>query len=199
MGKAKPQVRTARLGSFIELILFSLISSKSYPEAERQRKIGNSKYSSGDLAGALQCYNKGLSVLPHNIKDTTKNIQPLLLANRALVLHRQGYSKLALKDIQLAIQSGYPDKLLYKLHVRQAQCFSALGQAKVAEHCWSKAGEAVEKLESETERKDGLSFIAKQKKCVEMIEQKDCKVSNVKEHKIKDPHPKYPAFTNKIE
>ena len=77
---------------------------KSFPEAERQRKIGNSKYSSGDNSGALKCYNRGLSVLPGDTKN--KNIQPLLLANRALVLYKLGYTASALRDIQQAIQSG---------------------------------------------------------------------------------------------
>ena len=138
-------------------------------------------------------------MLPHNIKDKTKNILPQLLANRALVLHKQGFSKIALKDIKLAIQSGYPDNLLYKLHVRQAQCFTALGQSKVAELCWNKAREAVDKLEDEKERKDGVNFIERQEKCVEKIVQKNCVVTQAKEYQIKNPHPKYPSFTDKIE
>ena len=42
---------------------------KSWAEAERLRKVGNSKYSGGQWAEALSCYNKALSFLPHDIKD----------------------------------------------------------------------------------------------------------------------------------
>ena len=73
---------------------------KSAAEAERERKIGNSKFASNKLQEALEHYNKALSFLPHDIKNKDKNIYPQLTANRALVLHQLGYHAAALRDIQ---------------------------------------------------------------------------------------------------
>ena len=84
---------------------------KSAAEAERERKIGNSKYATNKLEEALQHYNKALSFLPHDLKNKDKNIYPQLTANRALVLHQLGYQAAALRDIQECVAMD-PDFLL---------------------------------------------------------------------------------------
>ena len=74
---------------------------KSWSEAERMRKIGNSKYAKDELLPALSSYNEALSYLPFDIKDKNKDLYPTLIANRSLVLHKLGYHTAALKDIQV--------------------------------------------------------------------------------------------------
>ena len=106
---------------------------KSWGEAERLRKIGNSKYAGGQWREALGCYNEALSFLPHDIKDPAKNIMPQLRANRAIALHQLGHNSDALRDIRAALDGGYPEHARYKLYARQAACFSCLGQEKVAQ------------------------------------------------------------------
>ena len=49
---------------------------KSWAEAERLRKIGNSKYAGGKWTEALGCYNAALSFLPLDIRDPNKDILP---------------------------------------------------------------------------------------------------------------------------
>ena len=77
------------------------------------------------------------------MKDPSKDIFPLIVANRSLVLYEMGSYKLALQDIKLAQDSGYPQNLLYKLQVRQAACVWALGQVLVARKCFEQSEESV--------------------------------------------------------
>ena len=116
---------------------------KSWADAERLRKIGNTKYAKGLLMEALCLYNDALCFLPPDMKDPSKNIFPLIVANRSLVLYEMGSYKPALQDIKLAQDSGYPQNLLYKLQVRQAACFWALCQAVVARKCFERSEESV--------------------------------------------------------
>ena len=95
----------------IHIILINIISRKSWAEAERLRKIGNSKYAKCLLVESLKTYNQALSFLPGNMKTGEKNILALLLANRSLVLHQLGHHKAALHDIKRSLEAGYPDRL----------------------------------------------------------------------------------------
>ena len=78
-------------------------------------QIGYSKYAKGDLMEALCLYNDTLCFFPPDIKDPSKYIFPLIVANRSLVLYEMGSYKPALQNINLTQYRGYPQNLLYKL------------------------------------------------------------------------------------
>ena len=172
---------------------------KSWAEAERLRKIGNSKYSGGQWTEALSCYNTALSFLPQDIKDPVKNILPQLRANRALALHQLGHHQAALRDIKAALEGGYPEHARYKLYARQAACFRCLGQEKVAEVCWDRARGAASSLEGE-ERLRAEMFIeqrhGERDRGMEVREERAASIMS--SHEVTNPHPLYPAFTDKI-
>ena len=100
---------------------------------------------------------------------------------------------------QAAIAGGYPEPSLYKLHVRQAMCFTCLGQEKVAEVCWDRARAAISKMEDESDRTTAEMFInQKYADRFTKIKVKDCSVTKNLSFKLPNPHPKYPAFSNKV-
>ena len=134
-----------------------MISRKSWGEAERLRKIGNTKYAKCLPLEALKAYNEALSFLPAKTKpgDT---LLALLLANRSLVLHQLGQHRAALHDMKRSLESGYPQSSAYKLYSRQASCFSSLGQEAVAARCLERARAAADLLPEE-EREKALSYI----------------------------------------
>jgi tetratricopeptide (TPR) repeat protein len=138
---------------------------KSWADAERLRKIGNTKYAKGLLMEALCLYNDALCFLPLDMKDPSKDIFPLIVANRSLVLYEIGSYKPALQDIKLAQDSGYPQNLLYKLQVRQAACFWALGKVVLAKKCFERSEESASThIENKENVKKALDYIKVEKK-----------------------------------
>ena len=170
---------------------------KSWAEAERLKKIGNSKYSGGKWSEALGCYNAALSFLPPDIRDPVKNIMPQLRANRGLVLHQLGHHAAALRDIKAALDSGYPEHVRYKLYARQAACFTSLGQEKVAEVCWDRARDAASGLGDE-ERLRAEMFIEQRLGERGVTAREERVASSRTSHEVINPHPLYPAFTDKV-
>ena len=102
---------------------------------------------------------------------------------------------------QAAIAGGYPEPSLYKLHVRQAMCFTCLGQEKVAEVCWDRARSAASSLEGE-ERLRAEMFIeqrhGERDRGMEVRVREERAASIMSSHEVTNPHPLYPAFTDKI-
>ena len=123
------------------------------------RKIGNTKYGARALVEALKTYNEALSLVPEKQKTGDKKISALLLANRSLVLHQLGHDRAALHDIRRSLDAGYPLHSQYKLFLRQASCFSSLGQHQVAERCVERARTAAGQLQGE-ERDKAITFIS---------------------------------------
>ena len=175
---------------------------KSWADAERLRKIGNSRYAKGLLMEALNIYNEALCFLPPSMKDPSKDIYPLIIANRSLVLYEMGSYKLALMDIKLAQDSNYPPQLLYKLKVRQAACFQALGQKMLANKCLDQAIHFIETELTEEDAKKALRYVADRK-----VEIMNSKYEKDEEEGDKTaaprpelhPHPRYLALSSKVE
>ena len=174
---------------------------KSWADAERLRKIGNSKYAKGMLTEALNLYNEALCFLPPKIKNSEVDIYPLIIANRSMVLYEMGSYKLSLKDIKLAQESSYPQHLLYKLKVRQGACFWGLSQKKLAMKCFEQAEQLVEKVVTSEEQEKAMKYIKGKKSEVmscksEMVEEDQVGTSR---YQVPDPHQQYPAFSSKVD
>ena len=113
----------------IETIWEKQSLKKCLEKAKNLKKIGNQEFAAKNLCKSLQAYNEALCYAPAN---DAYNTLPVILANRSQVLYEMGYFKLALLDINLSKDSGYPVKLIYKLWAREGVCLRALGEAEVS-------------------------------------------------------------------
>ncbi|XP_023335424.1 SET and MYND domain-containing protein 4 [Eurytemora carolleeae] len=103
------------------------------------RDAGNSAFSLQNDEEALECYNQALLVAPADPWDGQGEDMALALANRSALFFRQGNSQQCLKDTQLALKSGYPVHLQYKLLQRHAKCLCELGMFTEAKSFFSEA------------------------------------------------------------
>lgn len=144
--------------------------SKSAEESNQRRQQGNEVFKAKDYYKALVFYNQSVIYAPYSkycenriclISSTSANsifdlIQinigsllekstlSLALANRSAVLvHLKEYN-LAVRDIQLALQSNYPDNQRYKLYDRLGYCHQQLGDPIKARVAYSVALDCLE-------------------------------------------------------
>ena len=89
----------------------------------------------------MAAYNEALCHAP-----VDSGIVALIVANRSQVLYELGHHNLALLNIELAHDSGYPPHLLYKLAAREAVCYSALGMREKSRRGFERAKESLGKL-----------------------------------------------------
>ena len=167
-------------------------------KAEELKKIGNKGFACRNLGLSLAAYNEALCHAP--VPGSTFS---LLVANRSQVLYELGQYSLALLDIELALENGYPALLRYKLWARQGGCRQALGDTTEARRGFEKARESFANLGQHAEDyKKAMAYI-KQKEveaCQHNIE--SVQTSPSEERKtagLEHPHPKYPAFTSKVD
>lgn len=98
---------------------------KSATRASNFRVQGNKKFQKRDDAGSLVCYTQSVVNAPRDSEELS-----LALANRSAALFHLGAYQECLQDITLALESGYPTSLHYKLHIRRSQCLSKLNRHK---------------------------------------------------------------------
>ncbi|GFG35904.1 hypothetical protein Cfor_05261 [Coptotermes formosanus] len=98
---------------------------KSASMASKFRVQGNEKFKKCDDAGSLAFYTKSVVNAPRDSEELS-----LALANRSAALFHLGAYQECLRDIALALQSGYPTSLHYKLYLRRSQCLSILNRHK---------------------------------------------------------------------
>jgi len=106
-------------------------SGKSEGDSRRLRDLGNKQFSAGRDREAIAYFNKALVKAPLNSEGCGKDFS-LAAANRSAALVRLGRRGLALQDIQLALSSGYPAHLRYKLLDRRIRVAAELKQRETA-------------------------------------------------------------------
>lgn len=120
-------------------------SLKCDEESEKQRDLGNTYFKKKDLKKSLFHYNQAIKLAPFpdakkdctEEKGTERNSLALALANRSAVYHEFGkplYDK-SLKDINLALKYGYPERLKTKLLTRKADIYVKKGKKQLAQEC----------------------------------------------------------------
>ena len=140
----------------------------------------------------------------------------LLLANRALVLLDQGLPSLALAQCDLALAHGYPGARRYKLLARKALCLARLGREGEAEQGWGQAEQEVREV-GEEGREAALELVRRSRvegrrgreECGEAeggeekgksgVEKRGEVGGGLEEARLENPHPHYPAFSDKLE
>lgn len=107
------------------LLGFQLAPTKSNRYAITCRKTGNVFFATTQWYDAIRSYNISLCFAEN---DSESNIGSLAYGNRAACfLHLKMYDK-CLADIQLAIESNYPEELLPKLEKRRAVCLEQIAK-----------------------------------------------------------------------
>ncbi|XP_064119854.1 SET and MYND domain-containing protein 4-like [Macrobrachium nipponense] len=131
------------------------VNEKSDAEAIKFRNEGNTWYRKRELTRALELYNLSIMkavhpvlpvppnpptvseyddqvekspILPHNYGGSdSKNHKVLAMAfgNRSAVLYEMKYYDMSLKDIDAALEMGYPEEMAEKLEARRARCLEA--------------------------------------------------------------------------
>jgi len=165
-------------------------TEKSSAEATRLKDLGNKKFQNKDYIGSLESYNKALLLAPPN-----EEIYSVCLANRsAVLLHLRDYSR-CVRDIDLAIQCGYPKNNLYKLYTRKAKCQQFIQSRIMLEETVEQAREALEKSNLKDASRDvwlkDLDSLAPKS----LIE---ADIETSKAPSLPDCHPVYPALSNTV-
>ena len=96
------------------------------------REAGNSAFTAQDDETALDCYNRALLAAPADPWDGQGEDMALAFANRSALYLRQGRLQDCLADTRMALKSGYPKHLKYKVLQRQAKCYCDLGNIQKA-------------------------------------------------------------------
>ena len=104
---------------------------KSGEEAKKMREAGNKAYQEGSRTGqegkdlqALTFYTQAIINCPVDASGKSREFA-ICLANRSAVLFSLKWFHQAEEDIELALASGYPADLAYKLHERRARIQTA--------------------------------------------------------------------------
>jgi len=94
---------------------------KNSRRSQQLREEGNRAYTAGRNEQALKLYTESVRFAPFGEGGTGEDLS-LAFANRSAVLAQLKLFRLALQDIRLSLQAGYPAHLQYKLHERRAKC-----------------------------------------------------------------------------
>ena len=113
-------------------------------ESKAKKDYGNKAYKEGKDLDALYHYSQAIISCPVGDDGKSRELA-ILLANRSAVLFSLKAYRMALDDIQLAFQMGYPDDLAYKLYDRRAKCLIAFKQMADAGEAYRLALKFVDK------------------------------------------------------
>uniref|UniRef100_A0A2A4J7W7 SET domain-containing protein n=1 Tax=Heliothis virescens TaxID=7102 RepID=A0A2A4J7W7_HELVI len=103
------------------------------------RQRGNVKFKADLFDESVKLYTKSLLYA-----DKEGPLYSVALANRSAALLRMGLHKDSLKDVQRALNHRYPQDQLYKLYLRRAECYCAVGQRR---NCIESLTQAVRETE----------------------------------------------------
>jgi len=117
---------------------------KNQYESKAKKDYANKAYQQGKDVDALYLYTQAIILCPVK-KDGTSRELAICLANRSAVLFSLKAYSMALDDIKLAFEVGYPDELAYKLYDRKAKILVLFKQMADAEEAYKNALKYVDK------------------------------------------------------
>ncbi|XP_012254183.2 SET and MYND domain-containing protein 4-like [Athalia rosae] len=125
---------------------------KSKEKAKHLRDQGNKQFQIKNYQASIPLYTKSAQYAPVECDDLS-----IAIANRSAALYYMDNFEDCLKDIDLAISSGYPKKLQHKLYIRSAQCYLKLKNRKKAEVALRKVEEIIKTYnEFPVDKKDDI-------------------------------------------
>ena len=200
---------------------------KDASESKKMKEAGNKAYQDGKDLQALTCYTQ--VIREHNQRSFDKHFcfeidfQAIIfapvnedgkskefsicLANRSAVLFSLKWYKQALDDIQLALLSGYPDELAFKLYERQGKIkafFKDVDGACESYKLALKYSEVASKLKDEKRKKvqlelqKSLKFFQDTPASVRDDLKKSITASKVPTLEVEDRNPLYPAMSKAV-
>ncbi|XP_037075445.1 SET and MYND domain-containing protein 4-like [Pollicipes pollicipes] len=117
-----------------QVALAEVFKEKDEAEAKKKKDEGNAAFLAGDYPAAMRCYSRAMAVAPFK-EDGTSELVAVCAANRSACLFHAGRHARCLADVELALQSGYPVALRFKVLDRRARSLMALkrfSEAKTA-------------------------------------------------------------------
>lgn len=97
--------------------LGALKRKKNNEDSLRARTLGNEKFKTCDFGGAIAKYNQSIC-----LAENDSECLSLAYGNRSACFEKLRKYKSCLRDIQLAIDSNYPERLMQKLNDRKIKC-----------------------------------------------------------------------------
>ncbi|XP_043190346.1 SET and MYND domain-containing protein 4-like [Amphibalanus amphitrite] len=107
-----------------QVALQHVYKEKDETEARARKDEGNKLFSEGNYPAAMRCYSQAMAKAPY--KDGVSELVAVCAANRSACLYHTGKHQRCLADIELALLSGYPTALRYKVLDRRARSLMAL-------------------------------------------------------------------------
>ncbi|XP_066589940.1 SET and MYND domain-containing protein 4-like isoform X2 [Prorops nasuta] len=115
---------------------------KSLEKAKLIKTLGNKEFQGKNYLSSIHSYTKSALYAPADSEDL-----PVAIANRSAALYYLGKYEDCLKDINLAIELDYPEKLRFKLYLRAVECHLKLGKKKLAEESLQRVHETINKFD----------------------------------------------------
>lgn len=134
---------------------FKSTVEKNFQIGEVLKIRGNDAFKHGNYKVALKHYSTSITIFPQRSKGE-KEAFSIVLANRSAALYHMGEYKLALVDIDLAIDYGYPVNLTYKVLERKAKCLLALKKLKGAQQVFRKMIQSLSEAELPNKKRKEL-------------------------------------------
>jgi len=176
---------------------------KNAKRSSQLREQGNKAYTSKKNSQALKLYTESVRFAPYSDRGVGEELC-MAYANRSAVLAQGQQWNLALQDIQLSVEAGYPKDLAYKLHERRAKCFTGLGQHTAAGSSYQEALTSLADAKLDAEKKEKLEQGFRNS--LNQVPSKDsanAKSSILDESedlpKIARTNPRFPAFSDAID
>lgn len=101
------------------------VVQKSRNDSMAQRREGNQLFANGDYSKAIEKYNKSLCLAPPGTEFVG-----MAYANRSICFLKLKMFSECLEDIKLARQSDYPERLIFKLDEREAECAKGIADGE---------------------------------------------------------------------
>jgi len=163
-------------------------------EAKAKKDYGNKAYQAGKDLDALYLYSQAIVTTPVGADGKSRDLA-ILLANRSAVLFSLKAFPLALDDIQLAFEMGYPDDLAYKLYDRKAKCMLPFKRMKEAEAAYKLALEYLDKAKK-LDKDKKLKLQKEILQALNFFKNAPASLKNEKELEL-HPKPELPDIPNK--
>ncbi len=179
-----------------------LLIQEAYPEKNpyeyrAKKEYGNKAYAEGRDLDALYLYTQAVVAAPQGGKDLA-----LVLANRSAVLFSLRAFHLAADDIRLALESGYPEELRFKLLDRRAKVETHFRQFSDARDTYKELIGALDGAKCEKDKKMRLQRDAQKmldffSKAPSVYNDPNVELRPALElPKVSERNPSYPALAN---
>merc|ERR1719158_549374 len=177
-----------------------LDGGKSEGDTRRFRDFGNGHFKAGRDLEAARMFGEAARVAPVSEKGEGRDLS-LAIANRSAALVRLGRSRLALMDIKLALDSGYPKDMRYKLYERKVKIAVTLKLREMYHEALAELREALPGAAVEEGRKEQM-----ERQCEALIGELEMEGAAVEELETQElvveletPSSYLPAFSSSVD